>query len=149
MVESYSGNLTRADYPHFLSIPTRWIDNDVYHHVNNAIYYMFFDTVINEYLVLEGGLDFRQGEVVGLAVETHCQFKKPIAFPDVVDAGIRVGKLGNSSVRYEIGLFIQGDDQIAAYGYFVHVFVKQSTKRPSPIPNNIRQALQKLVKTLE
>ena len=149
MVDSYSENLTRADYPHFLSIPTRWIDNDVYHHVNNAIYYMFFDTVINEYLVCEGGLDFREGEVVGLAVETHCQFKKPIAFPDVVDAGMRVGKLGNSSVRYEIGLFIQGDDTLAAFGYFVHVFVSQSTKRPAPIPDQIRRALQKLVKTSE
>lgn len=136
---------TRADYPHFLAIPTRWIDNDVYHHVNNALYYTFFDTVINQYLMVEGGLDFVSGDVIGLAVETFCQFKKPIAFPDVVDAGLRVGKLGNSSVRYEIGLFRQGDAEIAAHGHFVHVFVDSETRRPTPIPDPMRAALQRLV----
>lgn len=136
---------TRADYPHFLAIPTRWIDNDVYHHVNNAVYYTFFDTVINQYLMEAGGLDFVQGGVIGLAVETFCQFQKPIAFPDVVDAGMRVGNLGNSSVRYEIGLFRQGDDDIAAVGHFVHVFVKSETRRPTPIPDKMRAALQHLM----
>lgn len=137
--------ITRADYPHFRVIPTRWIDNDVYHHVNNALYYTFFDTVINQYLIEAGGLDFVQGAVIGLAVETFCQFKKPIAFPDVVEAGMRVGKLGNSSVRYEIGLFRQGDDDIAATGYFVHVFVDRTTRRPTPIPDAMRTALQHLL----
>ena len=94
----------RAHYFHFLAIPTRWMDNDVYAHVNNVIYYAYFDTVINQYLMAEGGLDYRGGAVVGIAVETMCRFHKSLAFPDVVDAGLRVGHLGNSSVRYEIGL---------------------------------------------
>ena len=98
----------RENYPHFLAIPTRWMDNDVYGHVNNVVYYSYFDTVINDYLMAEGGLDFSAGDVVGIAVETMCQFHKSLAFPDLVDAGLRVGKLGNSSVRYEIGLFRAG-----------------------------------------
>ena len=99
----------REHYKHIRQIPTRWRDNDVYHHINNVIYYEFFDTVINGYLMEAGGLDFSGGDAVGFAVETHCQFLKPIGFPDAVDACLRVGKLGNSSVRYEIGIFKQGD----------------------------------------
>jgi acyl-CoA thioester hydrolase len=136
---------SRVRYRHFLAIPTRWIDNDNYTHVNNAVYYTFFDTVVNEYLIREGGLDPARGEIIGLAVETFCRFFKPLSFPEVVDAGMRVGKLGNSSVRYEFGLFRQGEDDPAAVGYFVHVFVNRETRRPAPLPDRIRVALLRLV----
>lgn len=136
---------TRARYRHFLSIPTRWIDNDNYAHVNNAVYYTFFDTIVNAYLIHEGGLDPAHSDIIGLAVETFCRFFKPITFPDVVDAAMRVGKLGNSSVRYEIALFRQGDDDPAAVGHFVHVFVDRHTRRPAPLPDRIREALARLV----
>lgn len=134
----------REDYKHFLVIPTRWMDNDVYSHVNNVVYYSYFDTVINKYLIDAGGLDFVNDPVIGIAVETQCRFKQSLQFPDVIDAGLRVGHLGNSSVRYEIGLFRQGDDAIAAAGYFVHVFVDRSAQTPVPIPGGIRAALEQL-----
>lgn len=135
----------RSAYKHFLKIPTRWKDNDVYQHVNNVVYYSFFDTVINEYLIREGGLDFEHGNIVGLAIETHCSFHKPIQFPQVVDAGLRVGKLGNSSVRYEVGLFVEGDEDCAADGHFVHVFVERPENKPTPIPPNLRACMERLI----
>ncbi len=135
----------RRDYPHVLTIPTRWMDNDVYGHVNNVVYYSFFDTVINEYLIRAGGLDIHEGPVIGLAVETQCRFHRPLTFPDVVDAGLRVGKLGRSSVRYEIGLFRAGDEEPAADGHFVHVFVDRVSRRPIPIPPAVRSALDRLL----
>lgn len=135
----------RADYPHFLTIPTRWMDNDLYGHVNNATYYSFFDTVINRYLIDEGGLDIAAGSVIGLAVETHCQFHRALAFPEPVDAGLRVGKLGNTSVRYEVGLFSGDGAAAAASGYFVHVFVDRQSRRPTPLPQAVRAALQRLL----
>ena len=104
----------RTDYRHFLAIPTRWMDNDIYGHVNNVVYYSYFDTVVNEYLIREGGLDIATGATIGLAVETFCQFHQPLTFPEVIDAGLRVGKLGSSSVRYEIGLFRMGQAEPAA-----------------------------------
>ncbi|MBP8295387.1 MAG: acyl-CoA thioesterase [Burkholderiales bacterium] len=131
----------RAAYRHFLAIPTRWMDNDTYGHVNNVVYYSYFDTVINEYLIRQGGLDFRDGAVIGLAIETFCQFHAPLAFPEVIDAGLRVAKLGRSSVRYEIGLFRQGSEAPAATGHFVHVFVERATQRSTAIPDPIRAAL--------
>jgi acyl-CoA thioester hydrolase len=137
--------ISREEFKHWLIIPSRWMDNDVYGHVNNVLYYAFFDTVINEYLITEGGLDIHAGEIIGLAVETQCQFLQSIAFPEKIDAGLRVSKLGNSSVRYEIGLFKQGDTGAAAFGYFVHVFVNRLSRRPEPIPEMIRAALAKLV----
>ncbi len=136
---------SRADYRHFLAIPTRWMDNDVYGHVNNVVYYAYFDTVINEYLIRAGGLDIHGGSVIGIAVETHCEFHASLTFPETVDAGMRVSYLGNSSVRYDIGLFARRDDTPAATGHFVHVFVERSSQRPTPIPAPIREALQKLV----
>lgn len=135
---------TRAAYRHFLAIPTRWMDNDIYGHVNNVVYYSYFDTVINEYLIREGGLDIAGGATIGLAVETFCRFHQPLAFPEVVDAGLRVGKLGNTSVRYEIGLFRQGRDEPAASGHFVHVFVDRRTRRPAAMPPGIRACLERL-----
>ncbi len=136
--------ISREDFLHFLSIPTRWMDNDVYGHVNNALYYAFFDTVINQYLISEGGLDIHTGEIIGLAVETQCQFFQAIAFPEVIEAGLRIAKLGNSSVRYEVGLFKHGQPEAAAFGYFVHVFVNRQTRRPIPIPAAIRQSLERI-----
>jgi acyl-CoA thioester hydrolase len=137
--------ITRAEYPHFLPIPTRWMDNDIYGHVNNALYYAFFDTAINQYLITEGDLDIATGPVIGLAAESHCEFMQPIAFPEVIEAGLRVGKLGNSSVRYELAIFKQGETFAAATGYFVHVFVDRETRRAVPIPAPIRTALERLV----
>jgi acyl-CoA thioester hydrolase len=135
----------RARYAHFLAIPTRWMDNDVYQHVNNVVYYSYFDTVINEYLIRVGGLDFSRDQVIGIAVESACRFNRSLAFPDIVNAGLRVGHLGKSSVRYEVGLFGNDDAESAADGHFVHVFVERETQRPVPIPAPIRTALQRLV----
>jgi len=134
----------RDHYRHSLAIPTRWMDNDVYQHVNNVVYYSYFDTVVNEYLMRQGVLDYTQGDIVGFVVETQCQYHRPIAFPDVVDACLRVARLGSSSVRYEIGLFRQGDDEAAATGHFVHVYVKRPELRPTPLPEALRAALQKI-----
>ena len=137
-------NETRDRFPHFLTIPTRWMDNDVYGHVNNVTYYSFFDTVINQYLISEGGLDINQGEVIGIAAESLCRFQRAFAFPEVIQAGLRVNHIGNSSVRYEIGLFHEGEQDAAAVGYFVHVFVDRSSRTPVAIPATIRAALTPL-----
>lgn len=131
----------RAAFPHFENIPTRWRDNDVYDHVNNAVYYAYFDTVINRWLVDRGGLDFRNGDIVGLAVETMCRFHGSFAFPDTIEAGLRVAHLGTSSVRYELGLFKAGETHARVEGHFVHVFVRRDTQRPVPIPEKLRACL--------
>lgn len=136
---------TRATYRHFVPITTRWMDNDVYGHVNNVVYYAYFDTVINRYLIAEGGLDVERGATIGLCVESHCKYLRAIAFPDDVDAGLRVAHLGRSSVRYEVGIFPRGVDDVAAHGWFVHVFVDRTSRRPAPIPEPLRAALAKLV----
>jgi acyl-CoA thioester hydrolase len=135
----------RTSYRSFLAIPTRWMDNDAYGHVNNVTYYSYFDTAVNEHLIRAGGLDILGASTIGLVVETFCRFHKPLTFPDVVDAGLRVRKLGNSSVTYEIGLFRQGDDEPAATGHFVHVWVARATGRPTPVPPAVRAALQTLL----
>lgn len=135
---------SRADYPHFLTIPTRWMDNDIYGHVNNVVYYSYFDTVINRFLMEAGDLDPHQGTVVGMAVETACRFHRSLAFPDVVQAGLRSARLGISSVRYEVGIFRNDDDLACADGHFVHVFVDRTSQRPTPIPERIRDALASL-----
>jgi acyl-CoA thioester hydrolase len=137
--------ISRTEYAHFLALPTRWMDNDIYGHVNNALYYAFFDTAINEYLIAEGGLDIKAGAVVAFAAESQCQYLRPLAFPGAIDVGLRVGKLGNSSVRYELALFKQGETYAAATGYFVHVFVDRETQRPVPMPAAIRTALARLI----
>ena len=135
----------RERYAHFRRIPTRWLDVDVYGHVNNVVYYAYFDTVINGYLVDAGVLDPHGGAIVGFARETMCRFHRPIAFPQAIDAGLRVGHVGRTSVRYEIGLFIEGEDEPAADGHFVHVFVDRAARRPAPLPDDLRAALQRLV----
>jgi acyl-CoA thioester hydrolase len=135
---------TRDGYPHVLAIPTRWMDNDVYGHVNNVQYYSYFDTVINAYLIGAGGLDIHAGAAIGLCAESHCTYHAAIAFPETVHAGLRVSRLGTSSVRYEIGLFAGEADSPAATGWFVHVFVDRETRRPAEIPPPVRAALERL-----
>jgi acyl-CoA thioester hydrolase len=135
----------RASYRSFLTIPTRWMDNDVYGHVNNVTYYSYFDTAVNEHLIRVGGLDVEGATTIGLVVETSCRFHKPLTFPDVVEVGLRVAKLGNSSVTYEIGLFREGEDEPAASGHFVHVWVDRASRRPTAVPAAVRAALQPLV----
>ncbi|MEJ7784571.1 MAG: thioesterase family protein [Solirubrobacteraceae bacterium] len=134
----------RSAYPHLETIPTRWADNDVYGHVNNVEYYAFFDTVINAWLIREGGLDIHRGQVIGLCAESHCEYRAALAFPDVVEAGLRVGRLGRSSVRYEIGLFRQGDEPAIAVGWFVHVFVDRDERRSAEMPPALRASLERL-----
>ncbi len=134
----------RADYKHFRLIPTRWMDNDFYGHINNVVYYAYFDTLLNRYLIDEGGFDFTNDTAIGVAVETMCRFHRPFAYPETVDAGLRIGKLGTSSVRYEIGLFGEGEADARAEGHFVHVFVDRTTQRPVPIPAKIRVALERI-----
>jgi acyl-CoA thioester hydrolase len=135
---------TPSSYPHRLPIPTRWHDNDVYGHVNNVEYYAYFDTVINRWLIEEGGLDIHQGEVIGVCAESHCTYRAAIAFPDTVLAGLRVGHLGRTSVRYEIGLFREQGEELLAEGWFVHVFVDRAERRPAEIPAGLRGALERL-----
>ena len=135
----------RAGYRHFLTIPPRWMDNDVYRHVNNVVYYSYFDTAVNHYLIEQGVLDIEHSPVIGLVVETACQYFAPLAFPDVVNAGLRVGKLGTSSVRYEIGIFRNGEDSASAQGHFVHVYVDRATRRPAPLSADLRGALEKIL----
>jgi acyl-CoA thioester hydrolase len=140
--------LLRTAYRYFQPITTRWMDNDIYGHVNNVVYYAYFDTVINRYLIAEGGLDIHAaaapGGCIGLCVESHCKYAKPIAFPDDVDAGMRVAHLGRSSVRYEIGIFSRNEPEASASGWFVHVFVDAETRKSAPIPERIREALARL-----
>jgi acyl-CoA thioester hydrolase len=137
---------SRESFPHWLRIPTRWMDNDVYGHVNNVTYYSFFDTAVNEHLITAGVLDVETADVFGVVVETGCRFRDSLSFPEVVEAGLRVAHLGNSSVRYEIGLFREGVDEAAAIGHFVHVYVDRETRRPHPIPPSVRAVLEPLVR---
>ena len=133
--------MRREDFPHLLPIQTRWNDNDLYGHVNNVVYYAYFDTVINRYLI-ESGLDIERGEAIGVCVESQCSFRQSIAFPESIDAGLRVTKLGNSSVHYQIGIFRGAE--LCALGTFVHVFVDRSTRKPTPIPAPIRASLARI-----
>ncbi|MCD7040607.1 acyl-CoA thioesterase [Pseudomonas sp. MAFF 311095] len=135
----------RSDYRHFQSIITRWHDNDVYGHVNNVTYYSFFDTAVNTYLIEHGGLDIHDGEVVGFVVSSACDYFASIAFPERVEIGLRVGKLGNSSVQYELAVFKAGEEEACAAGRFVHVFVDRGSNLPVSIPGSLREALQRLV----
>jgi acyl-CoA thioester hydrolase len=141
---SKSNSNARAVYRHFQRIPTRWMDNDVYGHVNNVVYYSYFDTVVNQYLIEQGALDIARSEVFGLVVETSCQYFAPITFPDLVNTGLRVTRLGNSSVRYEIGIFRNDEERASAQGYFIHVYVDRATRRPTPLPADLRAALEKI-----
>ena len=134
----------RSDYVYFRQIPTRWMDNDVYGHVNNVIYYSWFDTAVNGWLIGNGLLDLETSEIVGIVVATECTYHKEFTFPQVVEAGLRVDRLGNSSVTYGVGLFHEGDDEPAATGTFVHVYTERATRKPVPIPDDVRRMMETL-----
>ncbi|MDB5895076.1 MAG: thioesterase superfamily protein [Rhodoferax sp.] len=138
----------RTAYPVFRRIGTRWADNDAYGHVNNVVYYSWFDTLVNSHLIEQGVLDIQSGPVIGLVIETQCNYFAPLAFPQTVEAGLRVAKLGQSSVRYEIGLFAEGSPRAAAQGHFVHVYVDRETRQPTPLPEALRQVLMALTRPL-
>lgn len=135
----------RSHYRVFRAIGTRWMDNDVYGHVNNVVYYSWFDTAVNAHLIEQGALDIHRGEVIGLVVETQCNYFAPLAFPQTVQAGLRVAQLGRSSVRYEVGLFAEGSDTASACGHFVHVYVDRATQRPVPLPASLKNTLENLL----
>jgi acyl-CoA thioester hydrolase len=134
----------RADFRRFSPVETRWMDNDVYGHVNNVVYYSYFDTVINRFLIAEGGLDIERGAAIGVVVASSCRYHSGLAFPQTIDAGVRVAKLGGSSVAWEVSLFVAGSDVAAADGEFVHVFVDRETRRPVAVPAAIRAAIERL-----
>jgi len=136
--------LTRKDFPHFGKVSTRWTDNDIYGHVNNAVYYHYFDSVINDYLISDGGLDIHDGEVVGFIVHSECDYLSAVNYPGDLEVGIATRKVGNSSVTYQVGLFQLGAEQASALGSMVHVFVQQSTGKPVPIPPALRQAMERI-----
>lgn len=134
----------RSRYPFFAPITTRWMDNDAYGHVNNVTYYSYFDTAVNLYLVREGGLDIQHSGTIGVVVESGCRYHEGIAYPEPIEAGVRVGELRNRAVRYEVGIFREGGAESVADGHFVHVFVDRATRKAVPIPDRVRAALEKL-----
>jgi len=137
--------INRKDYKFFYPITTRWRDNDVYGHVNNVTYYSYFDTAVNLYLIEEAGLSIRDAAIVGYVVHSNCTYLSSLSYPDKIDIGLRVNKLGNSSATYGVGIFKKGEDKVCAYGEFVHVFVNRSENKSVPIPATIRKALENLL----
>ncbi len=135
----------RSAYKHFLPLQTRWADNDVYGHVNNVAYYGYFDTIVNDYLIGSGVLDIHSGSVIGLVVETGCQYFAPLAFPQKLEGGLRVAHIGNTSVRYELAIFEAVMQKPAAQGHFVHVYVDKETRKPVSLPTKLRSALESLL----
>ena len=136
---------TRGEYKVFYPITTRWSDNDIYGHVNNVTYYSWFDTAANRFLIEEGGLDIAAGTIVGYVVSSGCDYHAPVTYPEGVEAGLRVDRLGSSSVQYGIAIFREGVQEAAAHGHFVHVFVDRAANRPVPIPDQLRAALERLL----
>jgi len=136
---------SRSAYKSFRLLPTRFLDNDIYGHMNNVVHYSLFDTAVNGWLIELGVLDMRRGEQIGLVVETGCRYFSEMAFPDQVTAGLRVGSLGNSSVRYEVGLFRNDAEIASAEGFFVHVYVDRETRRPTPLGPALRSALESIL----
>lgn len=132
----------RKNFKHFHRIHTRWMDNDAYGHVNNVIYYSWFDTVVNQFLIVNGVLDIEKSPIIGLVIETQCNYLASVKFPDVITAGVSVIKLGNSSVRYEVGIFKNDEDSVSAQGHFVHVYVDRETRKPTSIPDQMRNLLK-------
>jgi len=134
----------RADYSYFQPVSTRWSDNDIYGHVNNVTYYSYFDSVANHFLISEGGLDIHEGSIIGLVVSSGCAYHAALAYPDRLEGALRVNRLGNSSVEYGLAIFREGEEMAAAEGCFTHVFVDRASRRPTPIPEQLRKALAKL-----
>jgi len=143
-VSRHNAPSVRTDYRHFLDLQTRWEDNDLYGHVNNVVYYAYFDTVVNRFLIDSGGLKIHTAPVIGVVVDSQCSYFSAIAYPDAIAAGLAVSKLGTSSVVYQVGIFRQGEDSAVAAGHFVHVFVRRKDMQPVPIPETIRTALATL-----
>jgi acyl-CoA thioester hydrolase len=141
-----NGTGGRGDYHYFTNITTRWHDNDLYGHVNNVTYYSYFDTVANTYLIERGGLDIHHGQTIGLVVNSGCSYHAAIAFPDQLEGGLRINRIGNSSVEYGIGIFKKGEQKAVAEGHFVHVFVDRETRKSTPIPDALRSALALILK---
>ncbi len=135
----------RSSYKAFVPITTRWADNDVYGHVNNVVYYSWFDTAVNSYLISQGALDMAQGDTIGLVVQTQCDYFAAVSFPQNVSVGIRVGRLGSSSVRYELGVFADDQPLASACGHFVHVYVDKTTRRPVPLPTQLKTVVEQLL----
>ncbi len=136
----------REDYRRFSTITTRWMDNDLYGHINNVQYYSYFDTAVNRYLIEAGALDIHHGATIGLVVETHCNFFDSAAFPNDIEAGIRVARLGRSSVRYEVGLFVEGCEKAVAQGHFIHVYVDRQSRKAVQVPDKLRAVLAVLTR---
>jgi acyl-CoA thioester hydrolase len=136
--------LPRSAYRRFVPIATRWMDNDIYGHLNNVVYYSLFDTVVNATLIEGGALDIERGEVIGFVVETHCDYFAPLSFPQALEAGLRVARIGMSSVRYEIGIFAAGAAETSARGHFIHVYVDRPTRRPVSLPERLQRFLKEL-----
>ena len=136
--------LNRDFFKAFRPIQTRWMDNDCYGHVNNVVYYSWFDTAVNQFLIANGALDIERSPVIGLVIETQCNYFAPVAFPDRITIGIRIAKLGNSSVRYEVGVFREDEDKVVAHGHFIHVYVSRNERRPAAIPDVLRTLLQSI-----
>jgi len=136
--------LTRDAFSYLTTIQTRWSDNDIYGHVNNAAYYFYFDTIVNNYLIHQGALDINQSDIIGLVVETGCTYFSALKFPQIIEAGLRITKIGRSSVAYQIGLFSEGLPQTAAVGRFVHVYVDRESRRPVTLPDKLRGIIEKL-----
>ena len=134
----------RSAYKAFRTISTRWMDNDAYGHVNNVVYYSWFDTVVNAHLIERGALDVQHGDTIGLVIETQCNYFAPVEFPQTVEAGLRVARIGRSSVRYEVGLFVQGQPMTAAKGHFIHVYVDRAQRRPTNLPPQLKTVLEAL-----
>jgi len=142
---SRSGPPSRGDYKVFYPISTRWSDNDIYGHVNNVTYYSYFDTAANRYLIEEGGMDIGDGRIVGYVVNSGCEYHAPVTYPEPIEAGLRVDRLGNSSVQYGLAIFREGGQEAVAHGHFVHVFVDRAANKPVSIPNRLRTALARLL----
>ena len=141
-----SDNIPTIDgYPHVVEVTTRWNDNDVYGHVNNAVFYAYFDSVANDYLITEGGLDIHAADVIGLVVESGCEYHAPVEYPATLRVGLRVDRLGTSSVTYGLAVFTSDVDQAVVHGHFTHVFVDRETRRPTTMPAKLRAALERLV----
>lgn len=134
----------RGAYKVFYPVSTRWSDNDTYGHINNVVYYSYFDSIANRYLIEEGGLDITDGRIVGYVVQSGCDYHAPASYPEAIEGGLRVDRLGNSSVQYGIAIFRQGEDEALAHGHFVHVFVDRAANKSVPIPQGLRVALERL-----
>ncbi len=141
-------DITRADYKVFYPITTRWMDNDVYGHVNNVTYYSYFDTAANTFLINHCGLDIHNGDIIGLVVSSGCEYLSPIGFPDKIEVGVRIDRLGNSSVQYGVGIFKEKETQACAFGHFIHVFVDRQSNKPVRIPDTMRKNLEKIEVTV-